>query len=140
VKSRLRQVVAFARSASLTKSFVSASQVFFFASVVVSFGWSNWVLPKIEFVVKCCQEGCGSGSKARSLCNPKTPNKACSRLVGFVPAYRHFSGFGLFLLSKRISSRPPAANANRWAAQSLKRRMLWQAVNPKNSHDETFSS
>jgi len=26
------------------------------------------------------------------------------------------------------------------AAQSLKRRMLWQAVNPKNSHDETFSS
>jgi len=26
-----------------------------------------WVLPKIELVVKCCQEGCGSGSKARSL-------------------------------------------------------------------------
>jgi hypothetical protein len=37
----------------------------------VSFGWSNWVLPKIEFVVKCCQEGCGSGSKARGLAQPE---------------------------------------------------------------------
>jgi hypothetical protein len=71
VKSKLRQVVTFAQSASLTKSFVSASQFFFFASVVVSFGWSNWVLPKIEFVVKCCQEGCGSGSKARGLAQPE---------------------------------------------------------------------
>jgi hypothetical protein len=38
---------------------------------VVSFGWSNWVLPKIEFVVKCCQEGYGSGSKAKSLAQPE---------------------------------------------------------------------
>jgi hypothetical protein len=36
-----------------------------------------------------------------------------SRLVGFVPTYKYFSGFKFFLLSKRISSRPPAANANR---------------------------
>jgi hypothetical protein len=35
--------------------------------------------------------------------------------VGFCRIFRHFSGFGLFLLSKRISSCPPAANANRWA-------------------------
>jgi hypothetical protein len=47
----------------------------------------------------------------------KLPNKACSRLVGFVPTYKHFSGFGFFLLSKRISSRPPAANAIRWQAE-----------------------
>jgi hypothetical protein len=71
VKSRLWQVVAFARSASLTKSFVSASQVFFFASVVVSFGWSNWVLPKGKLVVKCGQDSRGSGSKARSLAQPE---------------------------------------------------------------------
>jgi hypothetical protein len=51
---------------------VSFQQVsFFFASVVVSFGWSNWVLPKIEFVVKYCQEGYGSGSKAKSLAQPE---------------------------------------------------------------------
>jgi hypothetical protein len=51
----------------------------------VGFGWSSavfawlsgllagqiWVLPKSEFVVKCCQEGCGSGSKARSLAQPE---------------------------------------------------------------------
>jgi hypothetical protein len=35
--------------------------------------------------------------------------------VGFVPTYKHFSGFGLFLLPSRIHARPPAANANRWA-------------------------
>jgi len=74
-----------------------------------------WVLPKSEFVVKCCQDSRASGSKARSLRNPKTPNKACSRLVGFVPTYKHFSGFEFFLLSKRIHARPPAANAGRWA-------------------------
>jgi hypothetical protein len=53
------------------KEFRFSKSVFFFASVVVSFGWSNWVLPKIEFVVKCCQEGCGSGSKARGLAQPE---------------------------------------------------------------------
>jgi hypothetical protein len=47
--------------------------------------------------------------------NPKTPNKACSRLVGFCAVFEHFSGFGLFLLPSRIHARPPAANANRWA-------------------------
>jgi hypothetical protein len=29
------------------------------------------LLPKIEFVVKCCQEGYGSGSKAKSLAQPE---------------------------------------------------------------------
>jgi hypothetical protein len=53
------------------KSFISASQVLFFALVVVSFGWSNWVLPKSEFVVKCGQEGCGSGFWSRSLAQPE---------------------------------------------------------------------
>jgi hypothetical protein len=71
VQSRLWQVVAFARSASLPKSFIAASQVIFFASVVVSFGRSNWVLPKSEFVVKCGQEGCGSGFWSRSLAQPE---------------------------------------------------------------------
>jgi hypothetical protein len=71
VQSRVWQVMAFARSASLPKSFISASQVIFFASVVVSFGWSNWVLPKSEFVVKCGQEGCGSGFWSRSLAQPE---------------------------------------------------------------------
>jgi len=37
--------------------------------------------------------------------------------VGLVPTYKHFSGFGFFLLSKGILSRPPAANANRWQAE-----------------------
>jgi len=32
----------------------------------------------------------------RILRSVSAPNKACSRLVGFVPTYKHFSGFGLF--------------------------------------------
>ena len=52
-------------------------------------------------------------SKASESSIHPAPNTACSRLVGFVPTYKHFSGFGFFLLSERISSRPPAANANR---------------------------
>jgi hypothetical protein len=37
----------------------------------VSFGWSNWVLPKIEFVVKCSQDSRGSGLWSRSLAQPE---------------------------------------------------------------------
>ena len=33
----------------------------------------------------------------------------------FYLKYQPFSDFGLFLLSNRIHTRPPAANANRWA-------------------------
>jgi hypothetical protein len=58
-----------------------------------------------------------SGINKKVLYGKERANKACSRLVGFVPTYKHFSGFGLFLPSKRISSRPPAANANRWLAR-----------------------
>ena len=32
---------------------------------------------------------------------------------GSLCVFRHFSGFGFFLLSKRISNRPTAGNANR---------------------------
>jgi hypothetical protein len=49
--------------------------------------------------------------------------------VGFVPTYKHFSGFGFFLLSKRIHARPPAANANRWAAYSKQQGMFEMSDN-----------
>jgi hypothetical protein len=38
----------------------------------------------------------------------KTPNKACSRLVGFVPTYKHFSRFGLFP-APQPNPRPPTS-------------------------------
>lgn len=41
------------------------------ASFIVPCGKSNWVLPKVEFVVKCCRKGCGSGLQARSLAQPE---------------------------------------------------------------------
>ena len=43
-------------------------------------------------------------------------NKACTRQVGVGVIYKHFPRFELFLLSKRIYTRPLAGNANRWAA------------------------
>jgi hypothetical protein len=55
-----------------------------------------------------------------SLAFIEPPNKTCSRLAGFCAVFEHFSGFGFFLLSKRIHARPPAANANRWALVSEK--------------------
>jgi hypothetical protein len=36
----------------------------------------------------------------------KPPNKACSGLAGFCAIYKHFSGFGLFLLSGIFPARP----------------------------------
>jgi len=36
--------------------------------------------------------------------------------VGFCAIYKHFSGFGFFLLSNIIHTRPLAGNANRWLA------------------------
>jgi hypothetical protein len=53
-------------------------------------------------------------------------NKACSRLVGFCAVFEHFSGFGLFLLPSRIPARPPAANANRWAASAILKIALYK--------------
>jgi hypothetical protein len=43
------------------------------------------------------------------------PNKACSGRWGFFAIYKHFSGFGFFLLSGIFSARPTATNANRSA-------------------------
>ena len=34
------------------------------------------------------------------------PNKACAGRLGFVAIFKHFSGFGFFLLSNRIHARP----------------------------------
>jgi hypothetical protein len=36
--------------------------------------------------------------------------------VGVCAIFEHFSGFEFFLLPSRIHARPPADNANRWAA------------------------
>jgi len=43
----------------------------------------------------------------------KTPNKACTRQVGFCAVYKQFSGFEFFLLPNTIHARPHAGNANR---------------------------
>jgi len=51
-----------------------------------------------------------------SLAFIEPPNKACSGLAGFCAIYKHFSGFGFFLLSGIFPARPPTTNANRWAA------------------------
>ena len=75
-----------------------------------------WLLPKSKLRVKSSQVGGGILLSQRVLRSVRLPNKACSRLVGFVPTYEHFSGFGFFLLPSRIPARPPAANANRWHA------------------------
>jgi hypothetical protein len=37
--------------------------------------------------------------------------------VGFCAFYKHFSGFGFFLLPSIIHARPHAGNANRWGAE-----------------------
>lgn len=58
-------------------------------------------------------KGKGILSQATSLAQQKTPNKACSGLAGFYAIYKHFSGFGFFLLSGIILARPPTTNANR---------------------------
>jgi hypothetical protein len=49
----------------------------------------------------------------------KRANKACSGQVGFCGIFKHFSGFGFFLLPSRIHARPLATNANRWAGKLL---------------------
>ena len=59
------------------------------------------------------------------LLNKPAPNTACTWRVGFCGIFRHFSGFEFFLLSNRIHARPHAANANRWAHSSKKRREIW---------------
>jgi ABC-type maltose transport system permease subunit len=43
--------------------------------------------------------------------------------VGFVAIFKHFSGFGFFLLSSIFLTHPHATNANRWLA-SLKNSVL----------------
>ena len=46
----------------------------------------------------------------------QTPaNKACTGRWGFCGIFKHFSGFGFFLLPSRVHARPHAGNANRWA-------------------------
>ena len=51
---------------------------------------------------------------------PCLSNNACSRQVGVCAFYRHFPGLGFILLSSRVSSRPLAANAGRWASGQVK--------------------
>jgi len=51
-----------------------------------------------------------------SLLTKTAANKACSGQVGFVAVFKHFSGFGFFLLPNIISARPLATNASRSAA------------------------
>jgi hypothetical protein len=41
------------------------------------------------------------------------PNKACTGRWGFCGIFKHFSGFGFFLLPNRIHAHPSASNANR---------------------------
>jgi hypothetical protein len=53
--------------------------------------------------------------KSASLAFIVPPNKACSGWWGFCAFYKHFSGFGLFLLSGIFPARPTTTNANRWA-------------------------
>jgi len=43
------------------------------------------------------------------------PNKACTGRWGFCGIFKHFSGFGFFLLPNIIHARPSASNASRWA-------------------------
>ena len=43
------------------------------------------------------------------------PNTACSGCVGLCAVYKHFSGFGFFLLTGIYLARPHTTNANRWA-------------------------
>ncbi len=64
--------------------------------------------------VKFSQVGSGFGFYPAFWSASRLPNKACSGRVGVCAIYRHFSGFGFFLLPSRIHARPPAANASRW--------------------------
>jgi len=45
--------------------------------------------------------------------NTTRANKACSGFVGFCRIFKHFSGFGFFLLSGIFPARPQTTNANR---------------------------
>jgi len=48
------------------------------------------------------------------------PNNACSGWWGLCGFEKHFSGFGFFLLSGIISTRPTTTNASRWASGRMK--------------------
>jgi hypothetical protein len=49
----------------------------------------------------------------RVVSSEQVAHTACTRRVGFCGIFKHFSGFGLFLLPSRIHARPHAGNANR---------------------------
>jgi hypothetical protein len=52
------------------------------------------------------------------ILNSKAPNTARSGFVGVCAIYKHFSGFGVFLLSGIFPAHPQTTNANRWAASN----------------------
>ena len=60
--------------------------------------------------------------------NQKRANKACSGFVGVCAVYKHFSGFGFFLLSGIFPARPQTTNASRWHAPLQSKKNLWITV------------
>jgi hypothetical protein len=59
-------------------------------------------------------ESCVGCCRLHRLCNSQErANKACSGFVGFCGIFKHFSGFGFFLLSGIFPARPQTTNANR---------------------------
>jgi hypothetical protein len=71
-------------------------------------------------VVSILNNRSAKAAKKKSRENKKAGQQSVQPTGGIRPDLQHFSGFGFFLLSERISSRPPAANANRWAARPEK--------------------
>jgi hypothetical protein len=57
------------------------------------------------------------------LVTVSSPNNACSRQVGLGAFFKPLSGFEFFRLPSRVSARPLAANASRWAADVLHERL-----------------
>jgi len=66
------------------------------------------MLPKIKLCVKVNQLGGGVFCVNQVWRSVRLPDKACSEFMGVCAIYKHFSGFGFFLLSSKIHTRAHA--------------------------------
>jgi len=83
----------------------------------------NSVEPKYRVTIENGGGSLASGSRANT-CRRPTQRALCLALLaertagrwGFCGIFEYFSGFEFFLFLSIIHARPPASNANRWAA------------------------
>jgi len=77
-------------------------------SILWRFAEFSWFVAKIKLCVNFRQVDCSSGFQVASLAQHKTPNTACTRLVGVGAFSSSFRGFEL-VRSKWHSRVPPTS-------------------------------